>query len=736
MQIFKRVVPEFFQTASREETACPATEKEETAKRLTLRSNPAVISGLFLMLLITIAGFSVYTLELNQQRNDLVQVLIWQRKLREYYIVDLYTQSQGLPANPNKAVAQILHNLNVMRYGGSLKIPGKANPFHFQAASHPAIQNELSQKIKRYQQLKVQGEQLSKIKTGTPAYQTGLQAFHQSLSQMDAPRQEILEVYANSLDQALNTSFWIEMLGLLIACGIGLTLSLQQQQSSQSLSESERRFRKIFDAGPLGKILIGADDKVLRVNEALKKMLGYSERQWMTHHPIDTLTHPADWEQEKPLREALLKGHIEYYQLEKRCKHADGHYVWTLSSTALINNQAGVPGITVIQMQDISAQKQALEALQASENQYRTIIELAMDGIMVADKNNIIITANSYAHRIFGYESEQLTGEPLSRMMPALCQEEFLKHLKLPKPSLKNQFNDKRLVLEALKKDGTVFTAEVSLSSWDNTNEERLTTAIIRDITERTRLQREREALLETKRNLEEFTLIASHDLQEPLRKISFYAERFSHREAERMKEESRHDIKRMLSATHRMQNLMSDLLAYARVSSQSIRMAPIQLNHILEELALELSSEIKLSKAHLDIEALPVIEADENHMRILFRNLLQNALKYGQLGVSPHIRIYGKLIEPNPYVAKTPFLEIHVADNGIGFDEKYLDRIFKVFQKLHSQSEFSGTGVGLATCKKIVDLHAGSITAISKPGQGSTFIVTLPTVQKSIAPQ
>lgn len=286
------------------------------------------------------------------------------------------------------------------------------------------------------------------------------------------------------------------------------------------------------------------------------------------------------------------------------------------------------------------------------------------------------------------------------------------------------------LEMEGLRQSGEIFPVELSLAVWADQEGEFFATAILRDITERKNLQREREFLLQSNKSLEEFNMITSHDLQEPLRKIAFYTERFTNRESERLKEESLLDIQRLLSSVHRMQNLIKDLLAYSRISPQNTRFTMVNLNQLLHELRFEMMDEIQGCQASVEIEDLPAIEADEPQMRTLFSHLIHNSLKYRQPGVSPEIRIYGRLLERT--IGNTPILEIDIKDNGMGFDEKYLDRIFKVFQKLHGQTEFPGTGVGLATCRKIMDQHTGSITATSQPGNGAVFTIHIPIRQAS----
>lgn len=689
-----------------------------------------IIPSLFFVLIVAVVGFSLHSVNVNKQLNDLVRVITWQRKIKEHYILNLYNRENGIQANTQTPINDFIRNLRTMRDGGTIQVPGVPRPIYLQAASHPAIREELQRKIRLYEALRQKGDALINLKQGTPAYRTCLLEFNLLLKQIELPSKEILKIYMDSVNKQLNGILLMEILTILLASVVGLLLSILQKRSDKALEESEHRFRQIFDAGPLGNVLIDLNGKAIRVNTSLGQILGYPTQELM-RQTMDTVTHPVDLEQERPLRVALFNGEIQSYQVEKRYRHQDGHDVWALTSTALINDNRGKPSFAVVQIKDISEQKNTMEALLKSENRYRNVIESATDGIIVANMDNIIISANTHAHHIFEYEPGELIGQTLPAIIPPMYRDAHLRGIAQVQATHQPSLNGKLLELEGLKKNSALFPVELSLSAWENADGEMLATAILRDITERKCMQREREALLQTNKNLEEFTLIASHDLQEPLRKIVFYTERFINREDFSLKEESLKDIQRLLSSVYRMQNLITDLLAYSRISPQFTHFTQVNLSQVLQWLEFEMSGEIQHCGGQLEIEPLPVIEADESQIQILFRHLVQNALKYRRLEVSPLIRIYGKLLESHAGSYETPWLEIRIQDNGIGFNEKYLDRIFKVFQKLHSQTEFSGTGIGLATCKKIVEQHSGSITASSEPGQGTTFIITLPIRQK-----
>ena len=234
------------------------------------------------------------------------------------------------------------------------------------------------------------------------------------------------------------------------------------------------------------------------------------------------------------------------------------------------------------------------------------------------------------------------------------------------------------------------------------------------------RLVGERTAALETSnQNLSEFAFIASHDLQEPLRKVILFGDRLG--ELNRgLDEKSRDYINRMQGATVRMQDLIDDLLLFSKLTTYSSPFVKIDCNKIIEGTLSDLEARVNESRGTINVDKLPDIEADSFQMRQLFQNLIGNALKYRKEDVDPVINISVQSDGNGNVVIK-------IEDNGIGFDEKYKDKIFQLFQRLHGKNAYGGTGMGLAICKKIVEHHSGSMTVDSTPGVGTAFQVSLP---------
>ena len=243
-------------------------------------------------------------------------------------------------------------------------------------------------------------------------------------------------------------------------------------------------------------------------------------------------------------------------------------------------------------------------------------------------------------------------------------------------------------------------------------------------------VERVNQELKRSNRELEDFAAVASHDLQEPLRKISAFGDRLKSHCGESLDEKGNDYLERMQKAAGRMQTLIHDLLAYSRVTTRAQPFAPVSLRTVTQEVLSDLELRIEKSGARVEVGALPTIHADPLQMRQLLQNLLSNALKFQRPGTPPVIHVEGSLSNRSQG-SQGARCRLVVRDNGIGFDEKYLDRLFKPFQRLHGQSAYEGTGIGLAICKKIAERHGGSISAASAPGEGARFEVTLPVEQR-----
>lgn len=255
------------------------------------------------------------------------------------------------------------------------------------------------------------------------------------------------------------------------------------------------------------------------------------------------------------------------------------------------------------------------------------------------------------------------------------------------------------------------------------------------EVGERKRAEEELKAftkkLEQSNQELQDFAYIASHDLQEPLRKVTAFGDRLKAKCGDALNEQGRDYLGRMQNAAERMKALIDGLLAYSRITTKGRPFVPVDLATLSQEVVSDLEVRIEQTGGRVEIGDLPTIEADPLQLRQLLQNLIGNALKFQRKEHPPIIKIHSKRVNgEGGESSATELCQITVADNGIGFDEKYREDIFGVFQRLHGRNEYEGTGIGLSVCRKIVKRHGGSITAISTPGQGATFIATLPVKQ------
>ncbi len=267
---------------------------------------------------------------------------------------------------------------------------------------------------------------------------------------------------------------------------------------------------------------------------------------------------------------------------------------------------------------------------------------------------------------------------------------------------------------------------------------------LLGEITRRKRAEQElkdfAQRLERSNRELQDFASIASHDLQEPLRKVQAFGDRLKSKHGDRLDAEGKDYLERMQNAAGRMQTLIDDLLVLARVTIQAEPFAPVDLRLIANEVLADLEVLIETPNGRVEVGELATIDADPTQMRQLLQNLIGNALKFNRAGVPPVVKIGGRIVseasetdadQTHGETGARSMYQLVIQDNGIGFDQHNAERIFKVFQRLHGRSEYQGTGIWLAVCRKIAERHNGSIKARSAPGEGTTFTVNLPLEQQ-----
>lgn len=240
-------------------------------------------------------------------------------------------------------------------------------------------------------------------------------------------------------------------------------------------------------------------------------------------------------------------------------------------------------------------------------------------------------------------------------------------------------------------------------------------------------------------KDLDRFAFMASHDLQEPLRKINVFSERLDSEYGKRLDEGGKKYINRIQTATARLQALIKDILTFSKISIDKTTFVTSDLKPLVNEVLAELDDVIKEKQAEVHVDLLPCMNINPNLMRPLFYNLIHNSLKYSKKDVKPIIRIYSETETSQDKMGapetKNKYCRVFISDNGIGFEQVFAEQIFDMFKRLHNQNEYEGTGIGLALCKKIVEEHNGFISAKSAVGEGSTFVISLPLPEREKTP-
>lgn len=365
--------------------------------------------------------------------------------------------------------------------------------------------------------------------------------------------------------------------------------------------------------------------------------------------------------------------------------------------------------------QDVSDRKRAQREAQRLADRLRTTLESITDGFYTLDENWRFSYLNQEGAQQLGVNVEETLGQMVWTAFPGSYESE-LGHI----------YRQAIATGEAAHFE----TYYEPFGRWFEVHaypSEDGLAVYFRDVSERRQTEQNlRITLRELERSnqeLQEFAFVASHDLQEPLRKIQAFSDRLIARTSN-LDDESQDYLRRMASAAGRMQTLIIDLLNYSRVNTRGLPLQPLSLDQVLDDVLVDMEASLDQASAIVERQPLPTIQGDAGQFRQVFQNLLSNALKFQSADNQPLIQIYSELTEAGQ-------LRLCIADNGIGFDEKYLDRIFNPFQRLHSRDAYAGTGIGLAIVKKIIERHGATITAKSIPGQGSVFFITFPVTEK-----
>lgn len=524
----------------------------------------------------------------------------------------------------------------------------------------------------------------------------------------------------------------------------------------EALQASEDRYhRMVSEVEDYAIILLSKDGIIQNWNKGAEKIKGYRQedivgKTFRVFYPPED---QASGLPEKLLRRAAETGKANHEGWRVR---KDGTRFWgSISITALRNHEGQLTGFSKV-TRDLTERRQSEiriqkynedlrlknELLRQSEERYHRMVSEVEDYVIILlSVEGYVLNWNKGAQKIKGYAPDEIIGKHFSIFYSAEDRRRGL-----PNTILNQAMTNGKALYEGwrLRKDGSVFWGSVVLTALHNEDGTLIGfTKVTRDLTDKKqteeRLRATTAKLEEKNRELERmneelssFAYISSHDLQEPLRKIQTFSDRILELEYDNLSEKGRDYFVRMQRGAQRMQKLIRDILTYSRATTADKKFEETDLNDVLNLSKVELEMQINEKKAVIESMPLPTLRVIPFQIQQLFNNLLNNALKFSKPDRQPHIRILSELTDASDIKAGVKagggtYCHISIHDNGIGFDPYYDKKIFEVFQRLHGRSEYGGTGIGLAICKKIVENHHGVLFAEGTPDQGATFHIYLP---------
>jgi PAS domain S-box-containing protein len=490
---------------------------------------------------------------------------------------------------------------------------------------------------------------------------------------------------------------------------------------NEILLENEKAFKSLFEHATISILVTDETGAINLVNPNAEKLFGYTKEE-LTGKPIEILI-------PEQLKDIHRQYRQQYFKAPKARPMGLGKDLFARDKNgrtfpveiSLGYYKLGTKNMAVAFITDVSERKKAEEVLRSSEETTRLIMNSALDAIVCIDTKGCITVWNPQAEKIFGWSEQEVKGRRLSEtIIPEQYRSLHEAGLKRFLTTRQQTVINKLIEITALNRHGKEFPVELTIIPMRQKDND-FFCAFIRDITERREAEARQneyaENLKQKNIELEQFAYVASHDLQEPLRTVSGFVELLKRHYDEQADENVTKYINYITDASDRMRRLVQDLLDYSRLGRQRI-LEPIDCNQVVEEVLTDLTMSIQESQAVIKIDQLPVVSGYATEMKQLFQNLLSNSLKFRKTGEPPVISI--------SVIPKEEHWQFNVTDNGIGIEEKHWERIFIIFQRLHTKAEYEGTGIGLAHCKKITELHNGKIWVDSTPDKGSTFYFTI----------
>ncbi|MCD6065457.1 MAG: sensor signal transduction histidine kinase [Bacteroidetes bacterium] len=539
---------------------------------------------------------------------------------------------------------------------------------------------------------------------------------------------------------------------------IGTARDITEEKSVQEkILQREQRFRLLADSMPQFVWTSDAEGNLNYFNHAVYRFTGLTEQQLKNGNMTEVLLREEREEYIRLWNQSISSG--KDFTFEHRIRHRDGEYRWQLSRAIPQRDASGNIHMWVGTTTDIQEQKMLEKELEKnilkrtrelellndelirSEQRYHLMISEVQDyAIFFLNNEGIVENWNKGAQKIKGYEASEIIGKSFSVFYTDKDRENNVPKRLLGRAIREGKAKDEGL---RVRKDKSIFWASVVITAiHDEANNVIGFSKVTHDLTEKKRaedrlklyaakLEEKNRELEKMNGELQSFAYISSHDLQEPLRKIQTFASRIQEKESDTLSENGKDYFNRMKEAARRMQTLIQDLLSYSRTSTSERVFIDTDLNELIKELKADFKEAMQEKNAAIVTGNMCRIKVIPFQIRQLLENLVSNALKFSDPSVPPVIHIESELKEgsglQNPSLSAGIYCHLSVSDNGIGFDPQYKERIFEVFQRLHGKTEYSGTGIGLAIVKKIVENHNGLIEASSKPGEGARFDIYLP---------
>jgi len=492
--------------------------------------------------------------------------------------------------------------------------------------------------------------------------------------------------------------------------------------------EAEERFRVAFQSSPIGMALVSPEGRWLRVNQSLCDMVGYSEAELLTKGGFSDLTHPDDLGSHLINLRRMLSGESNSYITDKRYIHASGRVVWTHLEKVLVRDPEGRPLYFVSQIQDITERREAEEALRESELQFRSLTEVAPDAIVVMDGEGRIVSWNHGATEMFGYQPEEVLGQPVSMLMPKRFRSAHEAGLARLRGGGKPNLIGSRVELVGQREDGTEFPIELSLASWQ-TRRGAFYSGIIRDMTgykqAEQALAAARDEAMEASRLKSEFLATVSHELRTPMNAIIGMSGLLLETELDA---KQRNCAETVASSADALLTIINHILDFSKADAGKLELqpAPFDVRSLVDESLAVVAESARAKGLEVTVVTDPSVPlvclGDRGRLRQVLFNLLGNAVKFTEEG-SVGLRV------GTTGAAQDWMLEFEVTDTGIGIDPDQAAQLFEPFWQADASTtrRYGGTGLGLSICKQLVAMMGGYIGVEGLPGQGSRFWFTIP---------